>query len=287
MPSLQLGLGTHMPNRALFRGVLDDFGGAAAAFSLEKLRTGVDNVVRVRRSSDDTEQDFNATEVVNGELTGFCGAGDGFVTTWYDQSGNGRNATQATDANQPQIVASGALVTGGIDFDGTNDHLSVDALASVASGTDKPVTMISIFNPDSVAVSVQAIAGFSNNTTDMPLRYQPLRNAVFAFDERDDAATLELLSGGTATASTNNIISSISDGNSRVVRGNGTQVDSGITDLGDTTLTRFTIGALDRTTTGVYFSGKVPAVIVYPSDESSNIAAIEAKLADIYGITLA
>lgn len=29
----------------------------------------------------------------------------------YDQSGNGRDATQTTAANQPQIVANGAIIT--------------------------------------------------------------------------------------------------------------------------------------------------------------------------------
>jgi hypothetical protein len=36
--------------------------------------------------------------------------GGGFVTTWYDQSGNGNNATQSTPANQAQIVLNGSLI---------------------------------------------------------------------------------------------------------------------------------------------------------------------------------
>ena len=44
-------------------------------------------------------------------LLAHVGSGNGFVTTWYDQSGNARNATQTTAANQPQIVASGVLHT--------------------------------------------------------------------------------------------------------------------------------------------------------------------------------
>jgi hypothetical protein len=44
-------------------------------------------------------------------LLTFVGNGNGFVTTWYDQSGNSRNATQTTLVNQPQIVASGAVLT--------------------------------------------------------------------------------------------------------------------------------------------------------------------------------
>ena len=37
--------------------------------------------------------------------------GNGFVTTWYDQSTNANNATQATAASQAQIVSSGAVIT--------------------------------------------------------------------------------------------------------------------------------------------------------------------------------
>jgi hypothetical protein len=95
-------------------GVIDRYGGAAAAYSLRSLSiyyTGP--VVRVRRSSDNAESDFTATQVNDGTLTTFCGAGNGFVRTWYDQSGNGRNANQPTSAAQPQVVSSGALVTYG------------------------------------------------------------------------------------------------------------------------------------------------------------------------------
>jgi hypothetical protein len=47
--------------------------------------------------------------VADGTLAAFCGAGDGFVKTWWDQSGN-RNASQTTEAAQPQIVDSGSLI---------------------------------------------------------------------------------------------------------------------------------------------------------------------------------
>lgn len=94
--------------------LLDTYPGAAAAYSVRKLRTAyTGSAIRVRRSSDNAEQDigFSSGNLDTTALTSFCGAGNGFVTTWYDQSGNGRNATQATAVNQPQIVSGGSVLT--------------------------------------------------------------------------------------------------------------------------------------------------------------------------------
>ena len=96
--------------------VLDDISApSAAAYSLRKLRAAyAGNAIRVRRSSDNAEANIGFAS--NGDLDtaallAHVGSGDGFVTTWYDQSGNGSNATQATAANQPQIVSNGVLHT--------------------------------------------------------------------------------------------------------------------------------------------------------------------------------
>ena len=48
---------------------------------------------------------------------------DGFVSQWYDQSGNNNHATQGTFASQPQIVDGGSLVSGGLSI-GSGQHLS-------------------------------------------------------------------------------------------------------------------------------------------------------------------
>ena len=112
-------------------GLLDLVPGAAAAYSLRSLSNSYAGpVVTVRRSSDNAEEDFTASEVADGTLAAFCGAGDGFVKQWWDQSGNARHAVAAADANEPQIVDSGVVVREegkpAIDFDGTDDSLSAD-----------------------------------------------------------------------------------------------------------------------------------------------------------------
>lgn len=123
-----------------FSGLLDFYPNAAAAYSLRKLRNAYGGAaIRVRRSSDNTEQDIGFD--INGNLdtsslTSFCNSGNGFVTTWYDQSGNAINGTQTTAANQPQIVSSGSVLTLNgkprLSFDGANDYF--DHTLNINSG---------------------------------------------------------------------------------------------------------------------------------------------------------
>ena len=105
-------------------GIARRFGGSAAAYSLRDIGAMNGRVVRVRRDSDDTEEDFSANQVASGALEDFVGSGnDGFVSIWYDQSGNGNNATQASASNQPAIVQNGGLNSDGVSFDGVNDYM--------------------------------------------------------------------------------------------------------------------------------------------------------------------
>ena len=94
-----------------FVGLLDTYPDAAAAYSLRKLRTDYSgSTIRVRRT-DNTEQDigFVDNELDTVSLLSFVGSGDGFVVTWYDQSGEGNDSTQNTVLLQPQIVSSGVV----------------------------------------------------------------------------------------------------------------------------------------------------------------------------------
>jgi hypothetical protein len=113
------------------KGVLDSYPNSAAAYSLRALSSRYTGpLIKIRRASDNLENDIYAT--YNGDLdvkdlTDFCSGTNGFVTVWYDQSGNGRNAVQTTASNQPQIVASGSVILEGgkptILFDGVDDEL--------------------------------------------------------------------------------------------------------------------------------------------------------------------
>ena len=93
--------------------LLDTYTGASAAYSLRKLSTSyAGNCIRVRRSSDNTEQDFGFSSGVldTASLLTFCGVGSGYVVKWYDQSGNANNSTLNASADQCEIVISGVVV---------------------------------------------------------------------------------------------------------------------------------------------------------------------------------
>jgi hypothetical protein len=107
-----LGLGLSL-NKNTFIGpyILNQITNSVGAYSLRKLKSTATNAIRVRRSSDDAELDipFCGSSLCVNTLTSFVGAGSGFITTWYDQSGNGNHITQATAGTQPVIISTGTL----------------------------------------------------------------------------------------------------------------------------------------------------------------------------------
>jgi hypothetical protein len=127
--------------------LLDTYSGAAAAYSLRLLRTAYSgNCIRVRRSSDNAEQDFGfvSNDLDTASLLTFCGVGNGFVTIWYDQSGNVNNANQTVALSQPQIVASGVVNT---LISGKPCVIAVPSMMSMTSSitSSQELTMYSVY----------------------------------------------------------------------------------------------------------------------------------------------
>jgi len=114
--------------------LLDDYSGAAAAYSLRKLdKDYTGSAIRVRRSNDNAEQDIGFTssgDLDTASLKTFTGANSGFVTTWYSQGDSTAvNFTQTTAASQPRIVNAGTVERRSgkpsVFFDGSNDFMDV------------------------------------------------------------------------------------------------------------------------------------------------------------------
>lgn len=397
--------------------LLETFTGAAAAYSLRSLSASTTNVVKVRRSSDDTEQDFTAAEITdgtlltfvnenvekvlngdfsngstnwtisNGSVTGgeyvsgtlsayqqgirqsltFTGTGtltfdltlnsgslriddggvlklatssgaqsftltnpnklefnaynlgfdgiidnvsfiptnvDGFVTTWYDQSGNGNNATQATAANQPKIVSSGSLITQGskaaMELDGVNDCL-----------------VTSQNNPFTFTGGVSIIHASYKNSTSYDL-YETIVSAGTAGDNPSNGTkSLGFGYGNSATSPRPTIATDIwqpsgiqYDGtvgtNERHLIGIyisnwSTHRSTGLSNLrlnGSDLATKsygaqnptslntnpIKIGVFDQILPQSFFGGSLQEVIIYASDQSAKRTGIEANINDYYNI---
>lgn len=86
---------------------------ASVAYSVRKLSSAYSGpLIRVRRSSDNATLDIGFTgsgHLDTNALKTFVGGSNGLIATWYDQSGNNSHLTQATNGNQPIIVAGGVV----------------------------------------------------------------------------------------------------------------------------------------------------------------------------------
>ena len=99
--------------------LLDSFPGAIAAYSLRRANSSYTGpCLTIRRSSDNatTNIGFFRYTVDTDAILRFVGSGNGFVTTWYDQSGNGVDLIQPTAGSQFNVVTSGSLHYEGNDL---------------------------------------------------------------------------------------------------------------------------------------------------------------------------
>lgn len=254
--------------------LLDDYPSAAAAYSVRKLRNNyIGGPIRVRRSSDNAEQDiyFDANgNLDTAQLTTFCGSGNGFVTTWYDQSGNGVNFTQTTAGNQPQIVSSGSVLTQSgkpsMSFDGTTHNF--DCTSTTISSGDSSLFITYKQNSAAQANILALQSGAS---------YQFLNYSTAIFY---------------ATVSTNIGSSALGDGNFGLVTIN-LQVGTTQTFYKNNTLifTKSTPTASGQTFNklcGSAFGNPTPQnhseIIAYPTNQIANRNAINTNITTYYGL---
>ena len=283
--SLDSALGRQRRLNSVGESVLQIAPNAKAAYSLRSLTGGDPKVVRVRRDTgggagDNDEEDFTASGIFSGALVDFVGSGnDGFVDTWYDQSGNGNDAEQATAANQPKIVSSGSLVAdNGIDLDG-----SQFLQANSVSGMGATVSIITASVHDSggggcvsLASSASGVTNFGiieGNSTSIVNARNTTSVPVSASVSGSTRLTFALTTGQTSTKSG---------------ALGGTLVES-TSDYGDD----FTSGELDivligklRASSNTLFNGRIREAIIYNTDQTVNRTAIEANIANHYNITL-
>ena len=118
---------------------------------------------------------------------------NGFVETWYDQSGNGNDVTQTTSSKQPKIVSSGSLVTvnskASFKFDGTDDFLERE---TYTQGTlSQPNTFFSVAELDAYTDDNRKVYDSHTSGARNMLQLNPVGNGQFAHFAGTVAATGE------------------------------------------------------------------------------------------------
>jgi hypothetical protein len=251
-------------------GLLDDYPGAAAAYSLRLLDSDyTGSAIRVRRASDNAEQDigFNANgDLDTSALATFCSGTDGFCKVWYDQSGNGLDATQAITGSQPKIY---------------------DNSAGVVTKNGKPGLFFNgaeyIDTPD---ISTTVITSFAvhDNDGNSPVNVNMFRRTDNSFTRDNGTYMLSRISGGTVTTATTSQI----DFKSWYVLGDGTYHEASVNDQTPSTgaTNAFTsinnrIGLYGSTN---YFLGYFYEMVLYDSNQSSNREGVNTNINDYYSI---
>ena len=243
--------------------LLDTYSGAAAAYSLRNLSSSTTNVVRVRRSSGSpSEADFTALQVANGELAAWVGAGnDGFVAIWYDQSGNGNDASNAV--LQPKIVINGAVSQLNTKPCITYNTYGTDTLAFTRLTTVRSVFEVLQIDSNQLTAP-NFLLGDTTNYDYHGGGSTWLHPSISAAVVRNGSNRINnVITNLTTTdrVSSQLLISMIHTGNAAAAR----------------------ISA-DRSEFGRSIRGLVQEVIIYTTDQTSNVAGINGNINAHYGI---
>jgi hypothetical protein len=258
--------------------LLDTYGGAEVAYSLRKLSSSSTYAVTVRRDNDNATQDigFVGEAFDTASLTSFVGANTGYITKWYDQSGNVNDATQSDTTLQPFIVSSGSIeVQDGIvaiNF-ATIDNAGL-TLPSLSSLTEGEVFNLvkSAADPPS-----QGNAGWIKFGTAGNVNHYPwLDGNIYDDFGSNDRKNL----GNPATPLNQwNIYGITTKTNDWTARLNSTQIYStGTNTVSFSATPTFTSAA-------TYILQKwITEFVLYPSDQASNRSGIESNINTYYSI---
>lgn len=191
---------------------------------------------------------------------------DAFVTAWYDQSGNGVNATQTSDAYQPKIVSLGSTILDNskptIQFDGVDDGFTT--LIPGSSVFDFYAVTNANLNDDYILPDNYAASG-----------------SYYGYISRSDSDTFIYQNYGSPSLYVNsNLENPVTRSNVKQLIATGSeliQVHQGA----DTSLWN-NIELFKRSSFA--FAGTAKEVIIYDTDQSANRANIESNINSYYSI---
>ena len=242
--------------------------------------------------SDQTNNRFKIESNINNYYTIYTAAQNGFVNTWYDQSGNGFNAVADADENEPKIVNSGSLLTDGVKF-------------SESKGLELSGTGLDIFKNTQHAQIFYAIKinDTSTSTTGFfEARTNTSGSRVILRNSNDTAGRISLAGRRLDSDSFSSFQSDSGHNNEKVVLTgfinysdtdafifkNGTQIGSDTSFLtagatSDTSSSTITIGRKTALEATAEFDAE--ELIIFNTDQTANRTAIETNMINHYGIS--
>jgi len=249
--------------------LLDTYSGAAAAYSLRRLSsTYTGDAVEVYNGSSYADIGFNVFgELDTVALAAHCGSSDGFVSKWYDQSGNTNTAAQTVTGSMPKIYdgSTGVVTENGkpaVEFDGVSDRMT-----SAMTVTNDFTTSVVL----KALTATQANNWILQDTSGVDIILRQLNNNFSWYD-----GTAHDI--GTAGTDQHHIFVTANSSGSVVSFDGANQSISGISNNGYTDLE---IGGDNGSR---WWSGRYNEIIIWGSYEASNRTGIETNVNTFYSI---
>ena len=263
--------------------LLDNYGGAAVAYSLRKLSsTYTGSAIRVRRYSDNSEQNIGFDTSGNLDTTSllaFAGSSSVLVTTWYDQSGNNNNSVQTSALSQPKIIDVGNLNTlnGKPSIKFSSNRM---VFTEIKSTGGMEIFCMNNFNTVNIGGSawdlnspIQAYTG--GFVQDFAIGAKNSKMAIYT--ENNNSVSLQTLTGITAT--TPYIYNGYGSTTSTGIGFNNSNYFTGAATRND-----LIVRALGQDGGSLWFDGNVNEIIVYPTVQPTNRSNINNNMNSYYSV---
>lgn len=206
------------------------------------------------------------------------------VVTWYDQSGNSKDAPQPTQSDQPRIAIGGSILVDAngkprITFDGTGDDLNLpDVISSINSATAFNVCEQNWTSGTEVGLAL------SRTTSASRRFYLPARTAngwFFSYGNDFDAIANQIANSSEAD-NDQHLFSAVAGSSTAKAYLDGVEkVSVASVDQYNSQ----SVGGIGSHNGGNNWTGDISEIIVYDSDQTASFADINSKIKTYYNIS--